>query len=289
MSDMELIDKEMERVATSIGIPPCPRILLELADEARKEEPDFSKVEKLVTKDVGLSATLLKTVNSPFYGLRNKINSVSQAIIMLGLSMVSRTITGLVLRNVFSGKDQVNMERFWDSSAKFAIGASIIAKRIPGLDKEEAYTFGLFQNCGIPILMQRFTEYKLTLDAANNSTARKFTDIEDESHGTDHATMGFLMTKSWYLPETISYAVRFHHEYALLSDSNNNLSEQSKNLMALGLLADRVVQLHSGKNFSLEWDKGGGLALKHLGLNETEFEDILDDVIPILDGADREA
>ncbi len=121
MSDMDMIEKEMERVATSIGIPPCPRILLELADEARKEEPDFSKVEKLVTKDVGLSATLIKTVNSPFYGLRNKISSVSQAIIMLGLSMVSRTISGLVLRNVFSGKDQVNMERFWDSSAKFAM------------------------------------------------------------------------------------------------------------------------------------------------------------------------
>ncbi len=147
----------------------------------------------------------------------------------------------------------------------------------------------MFQNCGIPILMQRFTEYKLTLDAANNSTARKFTDIEDESHGTDHATMGFLMTKSWNLPDTISYAIRFHHEYALLSDANTNLSEHSKNFMALGLLADRVVQLHSGKNFSLEWDKGRGLALKHLGLNETEFEDILDDVTPILDCADREA
>lgn len=289
MSGMELIDKEMERVATSIGIPPCPGILLELSDEARKEEPDFSKVEKLVTKDVGLAATLLKTVNSPFYGLRHKISSVNQAIGMLGLSMLSRTVSGLVLRNVFSGTDQANMERFWDSSAKFAMATASIAKRIPELDREEAYTYGLFQNCGIPILMQRFPEYTQTLDAANNSTDRKFTDIEDENHGTDHSIMGYLMTKSWNLPNTISCAIRYHHEYALLSDPSSNLPENSKNLMALGLLADRVVQLHSGKNLSLEWDKAGGGAMNHLGIHETEFEDILDDMFPLLEGADSAA
>ncbi|MEI6701906.1 MAG: HDOD domain-containing protein [Deltaproteobacteria bacterium] len=112
MADLELLDKEMERVAQSIGIPACPAILLELSEETKKADPDFQKVEKLVSKDVGLSATLLKTINSPFYGLRNKISSVSQAVGLLGLSTLSSTISGLVLRNVFSCKDQVSMERF---------------------------------------------------------------------------------------------------------------------------------------------------------------------------------
>ena len=281
--ESEMFDQEIERVATSIGIPPCPSILLELSEEAKKEEPDFSKVEKLVAKDVGLSATLLKTVNSPFYGLRTKISTVSQAISMLGLSMLSRTVSGLVLRNVFSGIDQIMMERFWDSSAKFAIATSFIAKRVPGMDREEAYTYGLFQNCGIPILMQRFPDYKHTLGQANNSSTRKFTDVEDEIHGTDHATMGFLMTKSWNLPESISSAVRFHHEYTVLTESTTKLSNESQNLIALGLLADRMVQVYSGLNFSLEWTKGGPIALEHLGLTETEFEDIHDDVVPLLE------
>ena len=48
MAELELIDKEMERVALSIGIPACPAILLELIDEAKKEDPDFQKVEKLL-------------------------------------------------------------------------------------------------------------------------------------------------------------------------------------------------------------------------------------------------
>ena len=285
MPESELLDKEMERVAQSIGIPACPAILLELSEETKKEEPDFVKVEKLVSRDVGLSATLLKTINSPFYGLRNKISSVSQAVGLLGLSSLSSTISGLVLRNVFSCKDQVSMERFWDSSAKFAMATMFLAKKISGLNKDDAYTYGLFQNCGIPILIQKYPDYKETLAKANNQSVGKFTDIEDDAHGTDHATVGYLMTKSWNLPEVATDAVRFHHEYSVLSEEQTKVSTASLNLIALGLLADRAVHLCSGadKNFSLEWAKGGALALTQLNMSETDFADMCEDMADIIE------
>ncbi|MGZ3237203.1 MAG: HDOD domain-containing protein [Burkholderiaceae bacterium] len=277
MDEPELVDKELERVALSIGIPPCPAILLELSAETKKDAPDFAKIESLISKDVGLSATLLKTVNSPFYGLRTKVNTTKQAIAMLGLSMLSRTITGLVLRQAFASKDAISMERFWDASAKVAIAASFIAKRLPGMSRDEAYTFGLFQNCGIPILMQRFPNYKETLGIANNTTDKKFTDIEDAAHGTDHATMGYLLTKSWNLPDVLAQAIRFHHEYSVLENRQSTLPIESQSLIAIGLLADHLVQIHSGKNFSVEWLKGGPIALNYLGLSDDELEDIYDE------------
>ena len=285
MPKIEMINQEIERVALGIGIPSCPAILLELTEETKKEEPDFVKVEKLVSMDVGLSATLLKTINSPFYGLRNQVSSVKQAVGLLGLSMLCSTVSGLVLRNVFSGNDQVSMERFWDSSAKFAMTAMFLAKNISGLNKEDAYTYGLFQNCGIPILIQRYPDYKGTLDKANNSSEQKFTEVEDDAHGTDHVTMGYLMTKSWHLPEATTDAVRYHHEYTMLSDSQAEISTSSKNMIALGLLADRSVHLGlgEGKNFSLEWSKGGELALAQLGLSETDFTDICDDIVDLIE------
>lgn len=283
MEDTKLIDQELERVATSIGIPPCPAILLNLAAEVRKEDPDFSKIEQLVVKDVGLSATFLKTVNSPFYGLRTKVGTVKQAINMLGLSMLTRTVSGLVLRNTFASKDKVSMERFWDASAKIAMSASFLAKHLPGMNRDDAYTFGLFQNCGIPVLMQRFPEYKQTLGIANSSERKSFTQVEDEAHGTDHATIGYLLTKSWNLPEVLSTAIRFHHEYQALAEADAKVSAPSRNLVALGLLADRVVSLHSGQNFSLEWVKGGDAALAYLGLSASEFEELYEDVNAILD------
>ena len=281
MPEAEMIIKEIERVALSIGIPPCPGILLKLTEETKKDEPDFSKVEKLLIQDVALSAILIKTINSPFYGLSTKISSVSQAVSLIGISTVTRSISNLVLNNVFAdGKDQVNMERYWDSSAKLASAMMHLAKRIPGLNEGDAYTYGLFLNCGVPILMQRFPDYKETLHKANNLSDGKFTTVEDDAHGTDHATVGYLMTKNWNLPEVTTSAIQFHHEYDMLSKSQNNLNSDSKDLIALGLLADHAVHLCSGsiKNFSLEWTKGGEHALTQLDLSYSDFADICADL-----------
>jgi len=276
VDEPELIDQELERVALSLGIPPCPAILLAIAEETKQEEPSLAKIEQLVAKDVGLSATLLKTVNSPFYGLTEKISTVQQAINLLGLAMLSRTISELVLKQISMARDQVSMERFWDSSGKLAIAASVIAMRAPGISKEAAYTYGLFQNCGIPILMQRFPNYKQTLDLANKSADRKFTDIEDEAHGANHATIGYLLTKSWNLTAVISHAIRFHHDYSVFSAPAGKHPPEALKLIAIGLMADYAVQLRFGQNFSLEWQKGGALALAHLGLDAEQFAAILE-------------
>ena len=282
MENAELIDQELERIALSIGIPPCPSILLLLAAEAKKDEPNLLRVEELVSQDVGLSAALLKTVNSPIYHLNNKIGTVRQAVDLLGLTMLTHTVSTLIVKQVFSGKDSINMERFWDSSSKLAMAASLIARRVHGISGELAYTYGLFQNCGIPILMQRFPDYKQTLNEANNSADRKFTEIEEAAHGTDHATIGYLLTKSWNLPIAVSHAMRFHHDYAILAEDQSMHPPESCSLIALGLLADHAVQLHFGQNFSLEWQKGGTLALQHFGLSEPEFEEIVEDEMHLL-------
>jgi hypothetical protein len=139
MLEQKTFDQELEQVLLDLGIPPCPRILLDLASEARKDEPDLHKIEKLISTDVGLSAGLIKTINSPFYGLRTKVHSIMQAIHMLGLSHLWLMVMGMVLRDTLKGMNNVEMGRFWDASAKVAIISSYIACRsiylrpVPGL------------------------------------------------------------------------------------------------------------------------------------------------------------
>ena len=278
MKEPELLDLELERVMLSVGIPPRPSILLELAEESKKDDPNFHHIEHLVSSDVGLSAALLKTINSPFYGLRNKAGNIKQAIGMLGVTALTRVTSGMMVRKVFTAPGKINMERFWDASAKVALTTSYIAKQLPGMNRDEAYTFGLFQDCGIPVLMQRFPDYKETLGIANQTPERKFTDIEGERYNANHATTGYLLTKSWNMPEYLSSAIRFHHEHAMLADPQSSLPKESKNLIAMALLAERAVQLHSGMNNSVEWLKGGKTALFHLGLTESKFETIVADI-----------
>ncbi len=86
MDNNDSFGEELERSIKSIGIPSRPGILLELEKEIKKDDPDFRKIEQLVVSDVGLSAMLLKTINSPAYGMRNKASTINQAISILGLS-----------------------------------------------------------------------------------------------------------------------------------------------------------------------------------------------------------
>ena len=286
MSEQELLNQEMEKVINSVGIPPRPTMLIELDAEIKKDEPSYRKIEQMVSSDVGLSATLLKTVNSPFFGLRSKATTISQAVSVLGLSTLARTITGLKLRQVFAKAGQVDMENFWDVSAKVAMMTSHIAEQLPGMNRDEAYTFGLFQNCGIPILMQRFPDYKKTFGLAERSMDRKLTEIEDERYHTNHATVGYLLAKNWNLPNTLSSAIRFHHEYDLLAESQSLLPAEGQHLVALALLAERAIQLHSGLPDSAEWHKGGQIALQHLGLSTGEFGEIVEDAMAFLERKD---
>ncbi|HQT26036.1 MAG TPA: HDOD domain-containing protein, partial [Burkholderiales bacterium] len=87
-----------ENLLNNIKIPPRPTILVELMEEQRKEDPDFRKLSGLIGKDISLSAALLKTVNSPFFGLRTKATSAQEAIHYLGMQNVMNLVSGFALK-----------------------------------------------------------------------------------------------------------------------------------------------------------------------------------------------
>lgn len=279
----DLLDKQLEQSLLEIGIPPCPEILLNLVQESRKEEPDFQRIEKLISADVGLSATLIKTVNSPFYGLRIRVYSVMQAIHIMGLSRLFLMVTGMVLRDVLSALNKVDMERFWDTSSKLAVISSYLAGRLPYLayekmrrtvDKDEAFTYGLFQDCGIPLLLNHYPDYKEVLGLANQSM-EMFTALEDRRYRQNHAMVGYYLAKSWGLPESMYLAIRYHHEHEALASQDMRIPEESRDLIGITLLAESSIQLLTGRSWSCEWDKGQAWVFERFGLSDDEFGSIV--------------
>lgn len=292
MGEHLLLNQELERTVLNLGIPPCPEILLALAAEARKDEPDLQRIEKLICADVGLSAALIKTVNSPFYGLRTKVHSIMQAIHILGISHLSLMVTGMVLREVLKGGSRMDMARFWDASSKIAIISSYLASRLPfftyehsmrKIDKDEAYTYGLFQDCGIPVMLNSHPGYKKALGIANQAADRKFTEVEEVEYVNNHAVIGYVLAKSWGLPEPMHQAIRYHHEHVLLAQDENFLTNESRDFIALALLAEKAVQIITGLNQTCEWDKGGAWVLGHFGLSQTDFDSIVKGIRTLYD------
>ena len=200
-----------DKLLSTIKIPPRPAVLEEVNRERKKDDPDLRKIAQIISKDMALTAAMLKTANSPFFGLRTKVESAQQAVMTMGLSNALGIVTGITLKNAIGAKEQ-SLERFWDSAEKVANVATYLSGKVPGVPKELAYMYGLFRDCGIPIMMQKFPEYIKTLMKANTGSKLAFTSIEDEAHATNHATLGYLLAKSWSLPNSICQAVLNHHE-----------------------------------------------------------------------------
>ena len=70
----------IEKTLKGIAIPSRPQVLLQIESELRKDDPDPRIVARLIEADVGLTAAVLKTVNSPFFGLAKRTSSAAQAV-----------------------------------------------------------------------------------------------------------------------------------------------------------------------------------------------------------------
>lgn len=275
------VDNLIERSILDIGIPPCPVILERFMTEARQDEPDFKRLASVIGTDVGLSAGLIKTANSPYFGMRQRVRSVNEAIVILGLETTTRAVAGLVLSKAFP--NVANLERFWDASARIALLSGWLAQHlnIPGLRAEDTYTFGLFRDCGIPVLLGRFPRYENVLAAANVDVTRSFTEVEGVELPTNHAMVGCLLAQNWWLPEEICLAIRHHHDMAALQSIDSRLPVLSSRLIATAQLAEYIVQQQLGLSLTQEWTKLGAVCLRILDIDEGSLDALCAEAVPV--------
>ena len=271
--DADLSEDAAAQTLQNIAIPSCPAIVVELLAEARREDVDFIRLSRLVMGDVALAAAVLRMANSPFFALRRKVQSVQQAVAVLGLRNLLKIVYGVVLKTSLGGKDAPAMERFWERSNYNAVVSSYLAGRLPGTSADDAYTFGLFHDAGIAVLMQKFPDYKQTLVQAN-AAPRAFAAIEDERHQTNHVIVGALLGRGWYLPEHVVWAIRYHHEYSIFSAPRQRATPEVCLLVAIRLLSEHIVARFLNYPDDAEWEHAKEAALSHLGWFEDDIDDL---------------
>jgi HD-like signal output (HDOD) protein len=272
---VELSGTDISQMLKGFSIPARPALLLELDQELKRPEPSLKVVGDLIARDVGVSAAVLKTLNSPLFGLRQKVGNVGQAAMLLGASNLKNIVTGVMLRQL-SGGDHPNLERFWDSAEKVATISAFLCTVLPRTPKDEAYTLGLFRDCGIPIMMQRFPDYKETL-AACAAYEGPMTDVEEQRHGTHHATVGYLVARSWGLSETVAQSILWHHRPSVFEDEGS-VPALARTLVAVTLLAEHLHDTVLRLRDDARWERIGGRVLDYLGLREDEYQEIRDEV-----------
>ncbi len=276
----------LERSILDTGIPPCPAILYHFTAESNKDEPDYHHLAIIIGTDVSVSEALIKTANSPYFSARQRVRSANEALAILGLNTASRAIAGIILRKAFPHVQ--NLERFWDASARLARLSGWLTQylNVPDLRADDAYTFGLFRDCGIPVLLGRFPHYKKTLETANHDAADSFTRMEEAEIPTNHAMVGCLLAQNWWLPEETCLAIRNHHDLAALESVGSALPMPSRRLIAVAQLSEHIVQQQLDMSFTQEWPKLGIACLRILDINEANLKSLYVAAAPIAGAAE---
>lgn len=260
----------------NIGIPPRPAILDEIEREMRKDAPDYKRLAQVVSADVALAASVIKVANSPALGIGKRVRTVTDALLVLGLKMTIQTIAGIVLQRIFPHVP--SLVRFWDSAARMAHMARWLAKNHAGLNADDAYTYGLFRDCGIPVIMIPFPGYADILHRANHEREKIFTEIEDEMLGLNHATLGAEFAADWHLPEEIVIAIEHHHDSGFLAGfaGGDAPLDQACRLAAIGHLAEFLIQEQTGLSQDCEWQKHDKDVMSVLALTPEQIDQFLE-------------
>lgn len=267
-------DKQLlaSTLGSKIQIPPQPAILLEIEQLIGKPNNNLAAIGKLIHKDVGLSAAILKLVNSPLYRPHAPTTSIGKALSVIGLNQVTNLVKGIALRNAIGGQE-LAYEKFWERSQEIATLSAIIAgKQISACNiaPDQAYMAGLFHECGIPILMQRFPDYcrEFGLNEGLNWPDHR---REDLRYRTDHAVVGYLVARHWGLPQFICQAIRHHHELLQV--------DHAARTMVSILQTARYLQSRIHRQPDPAWEPIRQHALEEICIEEKGAAEFFEDVI----------
>ncbi len=205
-------DEELEnarKLVDSIAFPAMPEAVASLQRELLKDEPDNQTIAKIISHDIKLSGTLLNLVNSAAYGLKQKVNSISQAVVMVGQSRLKSVVLASALRNSFLEEGEFQND-FWDRANATAVSSEMLSHAVIGVSPEDAFLAGLFQDSGALICEKKNKRYGEIYRHAHSVVAT-ILNFDRKICKTSHMAISYILAKKWELPDHICDAILLSH------------------------------------------------------------------------------
>lgn len=259
-----------------IKIPAQPRVLEELRKLMQRREMDVRALAKVINQDPGLTAMLFKAVGNAAYRQHQPFESVEEILHAVGVRQTFNLVQALSLFGAGEVKKNRQVyESFWAHSQAIGQISMLIADErvsVCNIFPDQAFLAGIFHDCGVPLLMQRFPTYyaEMQLGAAPHV----WVDLleEDRKFNTDHCVVGYLVARHWCLPEFISDAIRHHHGQGAELGVH-----AARSMIAIIQLATQIYHLDQHTE-NPEWANVKADAMIELGLGADtlpEFVDII--------------
>ncbi|WP_031432382.1 HDOD domain-containing protein [Methylomarinum vadi] len=196
-------------VADSIELFSLPDIYYQVSEMINDPRFTLEDIGQVISKDVALSARLLKIVNSSFYGFQAKIDTISRAIVVVGIEDLKNLILATSVVDNFTDipSDLVDMTDFWMHSIHCGVMCKLLAKASLVLHCERLFLTGLLHNIGSLVLYCKMPRESQKVLLAVDNDRHKIAAMEQEIIGFNHADVGSELIKRWDMPESLYEAI----------------------------------------------------------------------------------
>jgi putative nucleotidyltransferase with HDIG domain len=192
-----------------------PHIAIKLTKLISDENSTMQDFEKMIRMDPTLVLRILRGANSPYYGLRQKVNSIARAVVVIGINNLRNMIVTDGLKNIFkerNGTNNFSRNHLWLHCVAVSICSQMIMERIFGLNGENAFLCGILHDIGMIVEDQTANDLFSQVCNTYDDNSRPITDHEKEIIGTDHCKIGYLLAKDWQLPVEVQEGIYHHHK-----------------------------------------------------------------------------
>ena len=203
-------------VASEVKLASFPDIYFKIRQVLDSPVSSPSQVADVVIKDTSLSAKLLKLVNSPFYGLPQRIDSISRAVMVIGGQEISTLVLGISAMNAFKDipPELINMRTFWEHSVAVGVFARLLGAAAVQGGAERLFVAGILHDIGRLVLYKKMPHAAAEAIYYAQSNGIPLYAAEEEVMGFSHPLVGGLLLRAWKFPDALVSCVACHHKPA---------------------------------------------------------------------------
>lgn len=271
---------DLRKIWSSPCLPSLPHVAGKLIEISRNPETEISAIVELLKSDPALTAKVLKTTNSSYFGLASKVTGLEHAVSLLGKNAVTSLALSFSLTEgaMDDGPLGEAYSAYWLQSTVHAAAAESLSAQLCPQRSEDCFLAGLLIDLGrLALLKTVAQEYLPVLDAAN-ALQRNLAEVETEMLGTDHSAIGAELARRWNLPETLQQAIALHDKPPETFRASGAI--QDRNLVCVAAVAAAVGDYFCGSSKGTALERLRSLGSTLCDLTGPGLDEFLDGLRP---------
>lgn len=229
------------RFLQSVKLPFMPEVAQALIRTLNDDTADVPAVTAIISKDPGLTATLLRMANSAMFGLSRSVDTLDSAVSVVGVAHIRARALSICMANTFVFPPELDRLDFWHNSMVCAGYAKWLASSI-AIDEAQAWLTGMMLRLGEVAIAQRMPETLKRIERLPREPGERW-QRERELTGFDEGEIAAEIARRWDFPETVAVALQ-----ATAQPLSNGWSQLAGVVHLAALITDQVSHANVALN-----------------------------------------